>query len=157
MDVDWIGALIGAVAGAVLTASAAYVVYRYERRQVEEASIRELMLNLSERRAFRIEHPAVVPGAADLQDFHRLSRSVISARESIRMTRSALVRHGQAQRSLTRMIQECNLYLERSDAEPERYWFLAADLRDTLHELLADTGLKSAQNAPRPGDDAFPR
>lgn len=156
MGADWLGALIGAGAGAVFTLVPGYVAYRRERRKVEESAILDLARDLSERRAFRISNPVLVPKAAELPDFDQLNRSVISARERIRETRAKLVRHQQAQISLTRMIQECNLYLERSATNPPQYWFLAAELRDTLHQLLMNTGLRSARDLPRPGDDAFP-
>jgi hypothetical protein len=155
MDVDWVGALIGAVVGAALTAVVGYSVYRYERDQVERSAINELIRELSERRAFRIQRPVLIPGAAQLPDFDQLNRSVVSVRDRIRATRATLVRHEKAQKALTAMIQACNSYLEESASDPARYWFLAAELRDSLHERLQQTGLREAADVPRPGDHAF--
>ncbi|WP_416394465.1 MULTISPECIES: hypothetical protein [unclassified Curtobacterium] len=155
MDVDWIGALIGAVAGAVLTALVGYGAYRIERAKVEQQALRELALSLSERRAFRIPTPQIVPGAAGLADFAQLNSSIVSAREVIRDTRSKLVHKEAAQRTLTAMIQLCNGYLEDSAAGPDQYWFLAAALRDDLHQQLEELPMK-LRPVPVPGSGAFP-
>jgi hypothetical protein len=155
MDFDWMGALLGAVVGAALTAGLGYVAYRRERSRVEKAAINELIRELSERRAFAIDGPRLIPDAENGQDFPQLNASVLSVRERIRETRSKLVRHHRAQRALTAMIQACNRYLERSAGDPPRYWILAIELRDELHARLQETGLKGAANVTRPGDLAF--
>ncbi|MFJ5145667.1 hypothetical protein [Curtobacterium sp. NPDC088465] len=155
MDVDWMGALLGAVVGAFLTAGLGYVAYVFERNKVEKAAINELVRELSERRAFAIAEPRLIPGAAAGQYFKQLNSSVLLVRERIRETRAKLVRHSQAQEALTSMIQACNRYLERSAGDPPRYWFLAAELRDELHARLRKTGLNDAAEVVRPGDLAF--
>lgn len=155
MDVDWVGALLGAVVGALLTAGLGYVAYVFERNKVEKAAIDELVRELSERRAFAIAEPRLIPRAAEGQDFKQLSSSVLLVRGRIRETRAKLVRHAQAQEALTSMIQSCNRYLERSAGDPPQYWFLAAELRDELHASLKETGLKDAAEVARPGDLAF--
>ncbi|MCM3504895.1 hypothetical protein M3666_07200 [Curtobacterium sp. ODYSSEY 48 V2] len=154
MNVDWIGALIGAAVGAILTSGGGYFAYLIERRRVERNALRELARNLSERRAFRIDRPLEIPDARSSPDFDRLNRSVVAAREDVRGTRLILVHGAAAQMTLTRMIQTCNNYLEQSDRAPHRYWFLAAELRDHLHEQLRQLPLDLA-SVPRPGDEAF--
>ena len=155
MDFDWMGALLGAVVGAALTAGLGYFAYRRERGKVEKAAIDELIRELSERRAFAIGEPRLIRNAEKGQDFGQLSASVLSVRDRIRETRAQLVRHEQAQEALTAMIQACNRYLERSAGDPPQYWFLAVELRDELHARLRETGLKGANDVIRPGDLAF--
>lgn len=154
MDVDWLGALIGAVAGALLTALGGYAAYRIERSKIERSALIDLVTSLSERRAFRIPSPRMVPDAGLSDDFDRLNRSVITVREEIRGTRSAIVRNHADKRTLTTMIQLCNEYLEASAEDPEQYWFLAAGLRDELHRHLMTLRIRTS-DVPEPGSRAF--
>lgn len=154
MDVDWIGALIGAVAGAALTAAGGYGAYLIERSKVERETLRDLARSLSERRAFRVPAPRLIPGAQDLADFDQLNRSIVSARREISHARSKLVHDHAAQTTLTTMVQLCNEYLEDSAAQPERYWFLAAELRDELHRHLTTLRI-DLDPVPVPGSGAF--
>jgi hypothetical protein len=149
MDIDWIGALIGAGAGAVLTSFGAFLAYLLERRRIEQRALSELERDLSERRAFVVGKPVLVASARSSDDYDRLNRSVIAARENLRQTRAALVRRRREQQALTAMIQACNVFLEDSDRHPSRYWFFAATLRDTVHGHLKEI-------FPRRSDVAMP-
>lgn len=155
MEIDWLGALPGAVLGAALTALLGSVVYFWERGKVERAALRELERNLHERRAFFVENLVVVENAKSRPDFGYVAASIRDAREAIRHARGVLVRKRKAQERLTRMVLACNSYLEKSEKEGDRYHFLLDDLRDELHRHLGAM-VSKRRTALRPGDGSLP-
>jgi hypothetical protein len=155
MSVNWTEVVVEALFGSLGTAVLGSIAYLIERSKIERIALLELERNLSERRAFRIDDLVVVRHAKRKPDFDRVASSIVSARRAIQEARAALVRKKRAQEVLTRMIVACNVYLEQSEKDADRYHFLLANLRDRLHSDLSQI-VPKGRPALRPGDRSLP-
>jgi hypothetical protein len=102
-------------------------------RRLENQAIGALVRQIHERRAFvEIVAPSLMPAARASDDFGRVSRSVITARQEIDVARRSVGRSKELQDALTSMKLACNRYLELSAQTPERYVIQLTQLRDEL-------------------------
>jgi hypothetical protein len=154
---DIVVAVVGAVLGSVLTVGIALATYFITIRHRENQALNALIKELHERRAVApIASLREIPDAAELDDFNRANRSVISMRDEISRTRQLVGQSPEVQQPLSEMKRACNRFLDRASAAPQRYWFLLDELRRELSEGVHR--LTSARKQlPRlePGGGAF--
>jgi hypothetical protein len=105
----------------------------------------------------------VIPGARATEDYARVNRSVISARNEIRQARRGVRFDAKLRAPLKRMTQACNEYLDAAEWEPDRYAIHVVELRAALtdeirriaavrrgvHVLEPGGGASRSRNRPR--------
>ncbi len=145
-----------ALIGAVLTIATGAGAFAITRRLAETRALNALTRELHHRRALKISARREIPDAQELDDYHRLTASVLTMRDEIRHARDASGSSDDVQEPLAAMTRACNLYLELSAASPERYWILADDLRQALRkELVKVTSKRRGVTMREPGGGAF--
>lgn len=132
-------AIIGAVAGSVLTVVIALMTYRVQRRTNEKHALRLLVDEIHRRRAFApIANARIVPGAQNLDDFQNVSASILDIRDRIRVAREQTRPESGAQKPLSDMTRACNRYLQATARQPERYLYDLMSLRGSLWENIQE-------------------
>lgn len=124
-----------AVIGAGLTVAIAVITYVISVRRQELRSLNDLIDDLHHRRAFDTD-PGVIPGARASDDYARVNRSVISARNEIRQARRGVRFDSKLRDPLKRMTQACNEYLDTAEWEPDLYAIQVVDLRTALTDEI---------------------
>lgn len=143
-----------AVIGAGLTVLIAVTTYVISVRRQELRSLNDLIDDLHHRRAFDT-HPGVIPGARSTEDYARVNRSVISARNEIRQARRGVRFDAKLREPLKRMTQACNEYLDAVEWEPDHYAIQVVELRAALtDEIRRVAAVRRGVHVLEPGGGA---
>jgi hypothetical protein len=114
---DIVVAVVGAVIGSVLTVGIAVATYFITIRHRENQALNALVRELHERRAIApIASPREIPGAAELDDYDRANRSVVSMRDEISRTRELVGQSPEVQLSLSEMKRTWNALVPHRNA-----------------------------------------
>lgn len=154
---DLLVALVGAIIGSIFTVGIALATYVISRRRRERGALRGLIVEMHRRRALvPVESVRVVPNAAALDDYRRVSLSILAIRKDIRVTRTAIRPELSVQRQLSDMTSACNRYLEASQRDPDHYWFALMELRNALVSTIGEIAAATPSvEALAPGAAAF--
>lgn len=148
--------LVVATFGAALTVIIAFTTYIIKVRYDERLALQALIDELHQRRAVAPGPEPTIPNAAELGDFDRANRSVISMREEIRRTRDRVRQVPALRDPLSEMTRACNHYLELSEGTPPRYAQLLGRLRDDLDaQIRRLSAVKRGLTPLTPGMKAF--
>lgn len=144
--------LVVALFGALLTVAIAVVTYGLKIHLDEKRAIQSLINELHRRRALRPAVEGLVVGAADSDDYVRVTSSITSIREEIRRTRDRVRQVDRLQHPLSEMTRACNRYLTLSSARPDAYVIHAGELRRALTSSIQELArTQSGMVALEPG------